>query len=121
MRRVYIVGHNMAGYMPESDVYIVGSKARARSASYRDAREDQSALNEDAPREYRYSLHGKDGDYWLQAEHGASYHYWASESGAEIVTLAEDERCGNCETTIDAGDRAYYVSDAECYICRECL
>ena len=125
-RTVYLVGHNMAGYLGDSENYFfVGSKRKAYGASRQEARDDRQALNEGAPRSERYSLSGREGDYWLTTEHGASYHYWTHDMLAERVKSADllMERCANCNRLIGeyGAEEAWYVPENEAYLCDDCI
>jgi hypothetical protein len=85
----YHVGHNMAGYMPESDVYTVSSLQAAQSASLADAKFDLDSawdgyfgLTPAERKQYgvrKPTKSGSRGDYWLNYDGRADFHYWVSD------------------------------------------
>lgn len=124
---LWIVGHNMAGYLPESDPWYVRGKRRAVSASRSDARSDRDAMNEGLPRRERYHLAGRTGDYWLTADRGADYHYWVHPVEAVAVTRPayETVRCDGCQCLIGNGyrpedDTYWHIPDAGANLCEDC-
>lgn len=73
----YHVGSNIAGYMPDSDVYTLRTKRDAISASLADARrhvEDSYQFEDDKPAR----MHGSQGDYWIDDGRSLDTHYWIS-------------------------------------------
>ena len=86
----YHVGHNMAGYMPESDVYTHRTLRQARSASLSDLKFDMeqawdtyhgyTAAERRDMGIKRPTYDGRSGDYWTDFGEGrATFHYWVSD------------------------------------------
>jgi len=85
MPKHYHVGHNMAGYLPESDVYVYSDETAAIEASEFDAKRDyEDTLDSYAGTEYEpeaahITLTGDNGDYWLD-DSSRTTHYWVSDA-----------------------------------------
>lgn len=85
-KRHYHVGHNITGYIPDSDPYVVSSHRAAVSASYQDARDhvsddDYYSATPEERRLYNISkptMAGCDGDYWVDDGRSLDTHYWIS-------------------------------------------
>lgn len=133
-RTVYILGHNLPGYMPESDNYIVATQRDATRSNWADATADRDAYRESAVRYSSADVHlsGRHGDYWLSgADVPGGVHYWSHPVVAELVAVTH-VRCANCGAGVgnyaDAGNQigvvaesCWYVADADCYVCCECV
>lgn len=85
MARHYHVGSNMVGYMPESDVYTVTSKAAAARAVAEDARQSlyayQDNLGPDSgPEDRPYKAgNARDGDVYVCRDRQPTtleIHFW---------------------------------------------
>jgi len=85
----YHVGHNMAGYMPESDTYTYATLREAMSASLSDVKFDLDSawdgyLGLTPAERKQYGIakprkSGSQGDYWVNFDGRADYHYWVSQ------------------------------------------
>lgn len=106
-RRHYHVGYNMAGYMPEMDVYVVGSKRAAISAVANEARTLNDWCGNDGHDHGSYVKSGGRGDIWLEPREcggvgGATMHVWydgpcGCAEGAHMLgcdRCAEGGHCG---------------------------
>ena len=134
-RTVYIVGHNMPGYLPDSDNYIVGTKRAAIAASWAEAKQARDSCIDGAadPEHVDVHLTGRQGDYWLSGEDCTDEHYWVNPAAAERAYIASaegdwasGERCACCERKIGGPhmtdtEPCWYVSLAEAYVCDDCL
>lgn len=113
----YLVGHNMVGYLPDSDPYYVRTKRAAIAASYSDAK---MGRDEDS----RFKLNGKAGDYWLDSDdpYTLSYHYWIHEMEAErcFCGTYPDVYCVNCGNHIYTGDPMWRVPENGDILCEDC-
>jgi len=90
MAHHYHVGHNMAGYMPESDVYTYRTLREAISASLSDRKFDMDSawdayLSLTSAERKQYGVtkpraSGSRGQYWVNFDGRADYHYWVSDA-----------------------------------------
>ena len=130
-RTIYLVNHNMAGYIPDQDGHYVTTRKDAITSSRATCLSDLAAYRESdkyttRDSRYSYKMSGRAGDYWLTG-HGASIHYWIAplEALHTIITATDGHHhCANCSMSLDVGEPVLAVienDDILCKYCEECF